>query len=179
MRTQKQIETSRANGALSNGPVTEEGKKISSRNSLRHGILADSVVLVGESKVAFMEMMDKLVAELQPITETETALVDELGHARWRQMRVWSVAKASFDKQMLHQTSGSGPERLAKVYELHGESIASNHRYDVSFGRIQKSALRLLEWAKTNRPSDLEETTGNEIMQAGATWKTGPFPGDG
>jgi hypothetical protein len=36
MRTEKQIAASRANGARSRGPVTEEGKGISSRNNYRH-----------------------------------------------------------------------------------------------------------------------------------------------
>jgi hypothetical protein len=43
MRTQRQIEASRINGAKSRGPVTDAGKQKSSRNSRRHCLYARNI----------------------------------------------------------------------------------------------------------------------------------------
>src|SRR5215471_13441026 len=81
MSTERQRESARINGARFRGPVTAEGKQISSRNSTRHGMLAQTVVLEGESKDRFQELLDGLIAEFQPGSTTETALVETMAIA--------------------------------------------------------------------------------------------------
>ena len=61
MRTPKQIAASRANGARSKGPVTAQGKRNSSRNSIRHGLFADTIVLEEEKKDEFFELLHELL----------------------------------------------------------------------------------------------------------------------
>ena len=46
--TEAKIEANQANAQLSTGPRTEQGKAISSFNSLRHGLTAMTVLLPGE-----------------------------------------------------------------------------------------------------------------------------------
>jgi len=175
MRTQKQIEASRANGALSKGPITEEGKALAAKNLRRHDVLSSTLVLEGESDQVFTEMVEKLFAELEPITETETALVEQLASARWRQMRIWSVEKANLDKLMKLQKSGSGPDRLANVIESHPASLSAILRYDVTFSRMQTSFLRQFRTAKANRPADLDPNSTS--ANTWPTWKQGEYPG--
>ena len=83
MRTVKQIEASRENGAKSHGPVTEEGKAISARNNTRHGLLAQAVVIIGESPESFTALLDKLVAEHQPQILSEMIQVEKMAVAYW------------------------------------------------------------------------------------------------
>ena len=74
MSSERRIQASRANGALSRGPVTSQGKLNSSRSSTRHGILAQTIVLDSESKTRFEELLASYITEFQPRTPAETEI---------------------------------------------------------------------------------------------------------
>jgi hypothetical protein len=113
MRTEKQIAASQANGAKSRGPVTARGKRVSSQNSLRHGMLARALLLPGESVDRFSLLYQSFYDELLPRTSIELALIEKMAVAHWRQMRLWSFEKA-------HTQAGRGHtnETLLR-YEAH------------------------------------------------------------
>jgi hypothetical protein len=96
--TPKQIEASRKNGARSRGPITEAGKQNSSRNSTRHGLLAQTVVLDEESADRFLDLFTGYMDEHKPSTATQVSLVETMAAARWRQLRVWGAQKTSIDR---------------------------------------------------------------------------------
>jgi hypothetical protein len=56
MPSKRKSETARRNGAKSRGPVTEDGKRASSRNSLKHGIHSTVVVLPHEDEEAYDQL---------------------------------------------------------------------------------------------------------------------------
>jgi hypothetical protein len=89
IRSQKQIEASRANGAKSHGPVTAQGRLNSSKMDWRRGMLGRAIVLKRESRPRFDELHHSLLAELKPTTPIESLLVEKMVVAQWRQMRFW------------------------------------------------------------------------------------------
>ncbi len=95
MSSQRRIDSSRANGAKSRGPVTAEGKRKSSANSLRHGLLAQCIVLEDEVPERFHELLADLTREHNPQTETQLGLVETMAMARWRVMRPLSLRARS------------------------------------------------------------------------------------
>jgi hypothetical protein len=107
MRTERQTQASRANGAKSRGPATPEGKLASSRNATTHGMLSGTIVLEGESKDRFRALLAALHEELQPRTPIETSLVENMAVARWRQMRIWGMEKAGMEHEMRRQAEAS------------------------------------------------------------------------
>jgi len=100
MRSPKQIQASRINGALSKGPITPQGKAISSQNALRAGLLARTIVLESESTERFIALLESYIMEFQPVTASEISMVEAMTVAKWRQFRVWAVQKSSVERDM-------------------------------------------------------------------------------
>ena len=176
MTTKLKSETARLNGARSRGPITPEGKQASARNSLRHGMLSQTIVLEGESKELFEQLLTAITAEIQPRTPIETGLVERMAVAHWRQMRTWAVQKASLDLQMARpeNASGSKPARFATVFK----NLADNsrlldlvNRYEASF---ERHYYRALSYVIKLRESSLNETTVHDLLpplnSADMTW---------
>jgi hypothetical protein len=83
MAIERQIQANRANAKRSTGPITDEGKQASSQNARRHDQLSSCVVLKAECTPVFNELIDSLIAEFQPKTANETALMETTAVARW------------------------------------------------------------------------------------------------
>src|SRR5713226_9683348 len=81
MSTQRKIDSARANGAKSHGPITEEGRKKSSMNALKHGLTARTVVLSNEKDDEYTVLVDSYVQDLQPTDSVEMDHVVEMANA--------------------------------------------------------------------------------------------------
>jgi hypothetical protein len=74
-RTEAQDICSRANGAKSTGPRHPARQLMSSKNSLKHGLLATAVLLLpGESRKKFLNLCTELTTEYGPASPTEWIL---------------------------------------------------------------------------------------------------------
>ena len=100
MRTHKQIEASRRNGALSLGPTTPAGKARSAANSLDHRLTAETVVLTNESRERYQALLATLVDFFQPASDPELFHVEEMAMARWRLRRSVGYETALLDYQL-------------------------------------------------------------------------------
>ena len=87
MSSIRRILASKANGARSTGPVTAEGKRISSRNALTHGLLSRIVVLEDESDDTFQTLVSQHLDRLQPADGMELGMVGQMVLAHWRMRR--------------------------------------------------------------------------------------------
>jgi hypothetical protein len=94
MASAAQIAANRANAEKSTGPRTEEGKARSARNALKHGLLAERLLLDGEDPEAWEALRADYFARLQPHGEAEARLVDRIAQLAFRRER-GSVAEAA------------------------------------------------------------------------------------
>jgi hypothetical protein len=89
--TDKQIVANRANAAHSTGPTTPSGKAIAARNSLKHGLLAQEIVIDAgegaESRAQFDALLADLMAQFAPEGPLEEMLVEKIAVAYWRLRR--------------------------------------------------------------------------------------------
>ncbi len=143
-----QQEASRANGAKSRGPITEEGKQASSQNRRTHGLLSKKIVLEGESQEEFDELFNSYLKEHQPETPTERSLIESMAAARWRQERVWTLETAAMDNQIRRPRYHEADEDFASQAYLAfhtltnaGPSFELLNRYEVRHERQFRAAL--------------------------------------
>jgi hypothetical protein len=174
MATPKQIEAARINGRRSKGPVTPQGKLNSSGNNSRHGLLAQTVVLEGESQEGFNALLEYYTQTFQPQSAIETTLIETMTVAMWRLWRVWGAQKLALDRDIAVQDPEIGPTSVRAMFAMEGS--VDNHskpdvlvRYETTFDRQFKSAVRLLEsQAKRRKPSAKPYFPSHPF---GQTWK--------
>ena len=75
MATAAQAAASRANGALSHGPTSEEGKATSSLNALKTGLTGRAVLLPSDDAALYEAHLAQFREQYQPVGDQELALV--------------------------------------------------------------------------------------------------------
>jgi hypothetical protein len=91
MTSLRQIEANRLNALKSTGPKTDDGKRRSRRNALRHGFTAETVIEPLEHAQEYRAFEDAIVSEYLPQTPVEQELVHRLASVFWRLRRATSI----------------------------------------------------------------------------------------
>src|SRR5271169_6763888 len=102
MTSFRQITANRRNALLSTGPVTEEGKKRSRRNALRHGLTAETVVDALEDAEDYAAFQMAVTADYDAQSAVERELVLRLASLLWRLRRATSIESGLFKIQAKH-----------------------------------------------------------------------------
>ncbi len=88
MASERQIAANRLNARLSTGPKSAEGKALSSRNAVVHGLRAYGGLLAGECPEEFTAMRASIFGELAPGSPLESELADRIVSLLWRLRRI-------------------------------------------------------------------------------------------
>jgi len=102
MSSVRQIAANRRNALLSTGPVTEEGKKRSRRNAIRHGLTAETVIDLLEDAEDYAAFQMAVTADYDAHSAVERELVLRLASLLWRLRRATAIETGLFKAQARH-----------------------------------------------------------------------------
>jgi hypothetical protein len=91
MTSFRQIAANRRNAVRSSGPNTEEGKRRSRRNAVRHGLCAETVIDIVEDIEDYRAFEAAVTADYDAQTAVERELVLRLASLLWRLRRATAI----------------------------------------------------------------------------------------
>jgi len=139
--SERKADANRRNAQKSTGPNTPEGKRWSSRNSLKHGLCASRLLV---SDTGYGQQVNQLLTELREYFEPETLeqdiWVQRLAIELWRQQR-------GLEYECVNMQRDRSRDLLLLPY------VSNLIRYQSANTRNLKEALKELERLK-NQPAD-------------------------
>jgi hypothetical protein len=117
MTSLKQIEANRLNGKKAKGRKTIWGKIKSSKNALKHGLLAEQFLIVGENKLEYEEFKQGLIDYYNPQDQLQEEIVFQLISMQWRIRRSARVEAGIYGGEALDRPSfGNGIHSSNKLH---------------------------------------------------------------
>ncbi len=117
------------NALRSTGPKTARGKEMSARNSLKHGLLAKTALVmqgpVKENKSEFNKLLSGLHESFKPVGTAEGLLVQEIAISYWMERR----AQIFENSAILEQLSDFASEDECEGCEEHVSRAAIHLHY--------------------------------------------------
>jgi hypothetical protein len=157
------------------GPRTKAGRETSSRNSLKHGLSVDKLIIPGEDPTEFEALHAGFVEDFAPETTIEAVLVHDLAKYHWlkeraiRQQQLAFFTEQAIDPKHLalvirYQTANERAfhatlkalQALQKQQEARERKSVSKTVYVPDFWRYDENGLPIPD------PDDEAETQQND-----------------
>jgi hypothetical protein len=124
------MEANRRNARLSTGPVTEEGKRRSRQNAVRHGLTAETVIDALEDAEDYKAFEMAVTADYDAQSTVERELVLRLASLLWRLRRATTIESGLFKiqaKQLLQfrQRRQALQERQKIIDSMYRNAVAA------------------------------------------------------
>jgi hypothetical protein len=151
------LAANRANAKRAKGPVTERGKSISRRNSLKHGLTGAGVVLPEGDQAEVESRVDALHEEMQPQSALGSMLLRKIGTLSVRSERAAEQENDAIARRVRNAVHVFDEDRACRVDELY-EALQDNPRAALrNLRRMPEGVDRLIEgWRNLRRELDCE-----------------------
>ena len=180
MNEKSKAQIARENGAKSRGPVTPEGKAISSRNALKTGEYATKLagflpphtaLICNENTEAFEHLLDQLTQIYRPANQLALSIVESIATARWQIDRLNACITMHWNHALVD--AAQLPSTLAPdLIEIHSMVHSSRNIATLLRGlnrQIDQLELRIirlerrLTFVHANFPTVAEERTHQPV----------------
>jgi len=155
----------KANAQKSTGPRTEEGKKRSSLNALRHGLTGHTIVLPTEDYAAYQRYSQSFLDDCRPKGAVETQLVQSLIDTSWQLNRAAAIETNLFslgiteNEGRVHANHPDAEAALAAAlaFREHNRAFAQISMYRQRLARQFERTLNQLREVQAERRAKEEE----------------------
>ena len=159
MTTPAKTESNRRNAQRSTGPRTKQGKAVSSKNAVRHGLLSRHVALPDEDLDALNRFRTELVEQLDPQGPLEELLAERVMGNAWRLRRVCRLESAVLAHRTADARAGqtekqrdTDPIAAGVIRDAAGaDTLSKLSRYERSLERGMYRALHELQRLQASR----------------------------
>ena len=164
MISEKQLEANRANALLSTGAKTEEGRKRSRMNALRHGLTGQVTTMTDEDRAAHDKFSKALIASLAPEGAMEIQLAQRVATDSWRLNRASAIEDNLFALG-LHENGGKlcleheqidAALTTARVFTMESKQLQLLTLYEQRLNRAIQKTLAILQSLQTVRKAQHE-----------------------
>ena len=115
MASNKKILANRKNSLKSTGPKTVNGKFKSSLNSIKHGLYAEKIAVIGENIDEVNEFIERLVKELKPIGVHQEFIVSKMIDIAIRSKRIAIFEAGIVNHEMQEYEASKYKTNIANV----------------------------------------------------------------
>ena len=131
MTSFRQIEANRRNAIRSTGPRTEEGKRQTRRNAVRHGLCAETVIEIVEDIEDYRAFEAAVIADYDAQTAVERELVLRLASLLWRLRRATAIETdlLRIQAEILHERRDHTQCQRAALSHYRNRSLRSIRRW--------------------------------------------------
>ena len=155
MTSLRQIEANRRNARKSTGPTTEEGKRRSRCNAVRHGLTAETVIGALEDAEDYKAFEAAIIADYDAQSAVERELVLRLASLLWRLRRATIMETGLFEIQA---------SRLNGFRQARQVDTASRDAVYALFGRADPASFDQRSHGITNETERLT-TPGSKPVE--------------
>ena len=173
--SEARLAANRANAQLSTGPTSAAGKAKVSLNAVKSGLTGRTVLLPSDDVAAYEATVARFVAQWQPRTDEERALVQSLADNDWRMQRIpsleygiFAMGECDFSEHFAAEPNPEVRRTLiqTKIFLTYQKQLANLHSQEARLRRQRLQDESTLRKLQADRKQEQARRRAEESLKA-------------